>query len=149
MKSEHFIIWKIKCFMKQKHFLNCFSILFFLKVLFYYKSEICLIISMSVIFSKKRLPVVSAILFWLFFFKIKVKAHFCHIAQAQVGKMDYDFKIDTVVLNWESTKPRLCSKFPLFKASWWMLKVLPQLFPLESSLPYLRAFQRGTVWPCT
>ena len=42
---------------------------------------------------------------------------------------------------WESTKPHLCSKFPLFKTSWWMLRVLLQLNPLESSLPYLRAFQ--------
>ena len=45
----------------------------------------------------------------------------------------------TVVPNWESTKPSLCSKFPLFKTSWWMLRVLPQLSPLESSLPYLRS----------
>ena len=55
----------------------------------------------------------------------------------------------TVVPNWESTKPRLCSKFPLFKTLWWILRVLPQLSPLESSLPYLRAFQWGTLWPCT
>ena len=46
-------------------------------------------------------------------------------------------------------KACLYSKFPLFKTSWWMLRVLPQLSPLESSLPYLRAFQLGTVWPCT
>ena len=51
--------------------------------------------------------------------------------------------------NWESGKPRVCSKFSFFKTSWWMLRVLPQLNPLESSLPYLRAFQWGTVWPCT
>ena len=54
----------------------------------------------------------------------------------------------TVVTKWESTKPHLCSKFSLFKLSWWMLWVLPQLCPLESSIPYLRAFQWGTVWPC-
>ena len=49
----------------------------------------------------------------------------------------------------ESTKPHLCSKFPFFKTSWWMFRVLPQLSPLYSSLPYLRAFKWVTVWPCT
>ena len=44
----------------------------------------------------------------------------------------------TVVPNWQSTKPRLCSKFPLFKTSWWILRVLPLLCPLESSSAYLR-----------
>ena len=54
----------------------------------------------------------------------------------------------TVVRNWESTKPHLCDKLPLFKTPWWILRVLPQLCPLESFLQYLRAFQWGTVWPC-
>ena len=39
----------------------------------------------------------------------------------------------TVVPNWESTKPLFCSKFPFFKTSWWILRVLPLLSPLESS----------------
>ena len=56
---------------------------------------------------------------------------------------------NTVVPNWESTMPCLCCKFPLFKMSWWMLRVLPQLSSLESSLPYLRAFQWGTLWSFT
>ena len=55
------------------------------------------------------------------------------------------FQWSTVVPKWESTKPRWGSKFPLFKTSWWMVRVLPQLSPLESSLPYLRAFQWDTV----
>ena len=55
---------------------------------------------------------------------------------------------NTVVPSWESTKPHLCSKFPHFKTSWWILRVLPHLCPLESYLPYLRAFQWGTLWPC-
>ena len=46
-------------------------------------------------------------------------------------------------------KPHLCSKCALFKISWRMLRVLPQPSPFTSSLPYLRAFQWGTVWPCT
>ena len=54
-----------------------------------------------------------------------------------------------VVPNWESTKTRLCTKFPFFKKSWWMLRVLPQLCLLDSFLPYLRAFQWGNVCPCT
>ena len=57
--------------------------------------------------------------------------------------------IHTMLLNWESTKSCLCNKFPLFRMSWWMLRVLLQLSPLESSLPYLKAFQWGTVWPFT
>ena len=52
----------------------------------------------------------------------------------------------TVRNNWVSTRPCLCSKFSIFKMSWQMLKVLPQLSPLDQSLPYLRAFQWGTVW---
>ena len=53
----------------------------------------------------------------------------------------------TVVTDWESTKPHLCSKLSLFKASWQMLKVQSQLSLLDPSLPYLRPFQWGTVWP--
>ena len=36
----------------------------------------------------------------------------------------------TVVPSWELTKPHLCSKFLLFKTSWWVLRVLPQLTSL-------------------
>ena len=35
----------------------------------------------------------------------------------------------------------------LFKTSWQMLEVLLQLSPLVWYLPYLRAFQWGTLWP--
>ena len=55
---------------------------------------------------------------------------------------------NTVVSDWESTKPHLCSKLSLFKMSWQMLKVPLQLSPLATSLPYLRTFQWGTVRPC-
>ena len=54
-----------------------------------------------------------------------------------------------VVLNWESPMPCLCSKFARFITSSQMFKLLLQLSPLNSYLPYLRAFQWGTVWPCT
>ena len=59
------------------------------------------------------------------------------------------FLIATVRNDWVLTKPRLCSKFSLFKMPWLMLEVLPQLISLDPSLPYLRAFQWGTVWPYT
>ena len=49
----------------------------------------------------------------------------------------------------ESTKSHLCSKLSLFKMSWCMLEMLLQLSPLVWYLPYLRAFQWGTVWTCT
>ena len=39
----------------------------------------------------------------------------------------------SLVPDWESTKPRLCSKFPLFKKTWWMLRVL-QHFALLNHL---------------
>ena len=54
-----------------------------------------------------------------------------------------------MVVIWESTKRHLCSTLSLFKMSWQMLKVLPQPSPFVSSLPYLRAFKWGTLWPCT
>ena len=38
----------------------------------------------------------------------------------------------------------LCSKLTLFKTSWQILRILAQLSPLGSYLPYLRAFQWGT-----
>ena len=41
---------------------------------------------------------------------------------------------------WELTILHLCGELALFKMSGQMLRVLPQLSPLESSLPYLRAF---------
>ena len=55
----------------------------------------------------------------------------------------------TVVTDWESTKSHLCSKLSRFKMSWQMLEVQLQLSPLDSSLPYLRLFQWGTVWAYT
>ena len=54
---------------------------------------------------------------------------------------------NTVVTDWEPTKPHLCSKMSLFKISWQILEVQLQLRPLDSSLPYLRPFQWGAVWP--
>ena len=48
----------------------------------------------------------------------------------------------------EKTWPLQWCQFPIFKKSWWVLRVLSQLSPLDSSLPYLRAFQYFTVWPC-
>ena len=53
----------------------------------------------------------------------------------------------TVVCEKESTKPCLCSKLSLFKMPRQILKVQLQLSPLDSSLPYLRAFPWVTVWP--
>ena len=53
----------------------------------------------------------------------------------------------TVVTDWESIKPHLWSKLSLFKTSLQMLEVQLQLSPLYSSVPYLRPFQWGTVWP--
>ena len=83
-------------------------------------------------------------------------AKFIHCSDCVTAKSDgscewlaNDARVSTVLLDWESLKPHLCSKFPLFKTSWWMLRALSQLSPLYSSLPYLRAFQWGTVWPCT
>ena len=55
----------------------------------------------------------------------------------------------TVRNDWVLTKARLWSKLSLFKMSWQMLEVLLQLSPLYQSIPYLRAFQWGTVWPYT
>ena len=52
----------------------------------------------------------------------------------------------TVPTIWESTGPLLCSKLALFKTSWQMLEILPQVSPLFSSLLYLRAFQWGAEW---
>ena len=46
----------------------------------------------------------------------------------------------TVVPNWESTNPHLCSKFLLFKMSWWILRVLPQLCPLKTSYQISESF---------
>ena len=57
-------------------------------------------------------------------------------------------EIATMVTDWESTKPHLCSKLSIFKMSWQILEVQPQLISLDSSLPYLRIFQWGTLWPC-
>ena len=75
---------------------------------------------------------------------------FCSIGFNEKAKcLSHISFFDTVLLNWESTKPRLCSKCALFKTSCQMLRVLSQLSSLESSLPHLRAFQWGTVWPCT
>ena len=51
--------------------------------------------------------------------------------------------------DWVLTKPCLCSKLSLFKMPWQILEVLPQLRSLDPSLPYLRAFQWGTIWPYT
>ena len=58
-------------------------------------------------------------------------------------------KAAIVVTIWESTKTQLCSKLPLFKTSWKMLRVLSHFSPLGSYLPYLKAFQWDTVWPYT
>ena len=54
-----------------------------------------------------------------------------------------------MVFIWESTKPWLSSKSSLFKKSLQVLKVIPQLSPLVSYLPYLTAFKWGTLGPCT
>ena len=51
---------------------------------------------------------------------------------------------NTVRNNWVSTRPCLCSKFSVFQTPWEMLKMLPQLNPLDPSLPYLRDFKWGT-----
>ena len=48
-----------------------------------------------------------------------------------------------------SRKHCLCSKFSFFKMYWQILEVFSQLSPLDSYLPYLRAFKWGTVWRCT
>ena len=48
--------------------------------------------------------------------------------------------------NWVSTRPCLCSNISIYKIPWQILKVQPQLSSLNQSLPYLRAFQWGTVW---
>ena len=56
---------------------------------------------------------------------------------------------NTVRNDWESTKPRLCSKLSLFKMPWQMLEVQSQPSCLDPSLLYLRAFQWGTVWHST
>ena len=53
----------------------------------------------------------------------------------------------TVLFYWESPKPCLCSKIALFMMFWQIFKLLLQLSPLNSYLPYLRAFQWGNVWP--
>ena len=53
----------------------------------------------------------------------------------------------TVLFYWESPKPCLCSKMALFMMFWQIFKLLLQLSPLNSYLPYLRAFQWGNVWP--
>ena len=53
----------------------------------------------------------------------------------------------TVRNDWESTKPRLCSKLSLFKMPWQMLELLQHLNSLDPYLPYQRAFQWGTIWP--
>ena len=53
----------------------------------------------------------------------------------------------TVLFYWESPKPCLYSKMALFMISWQIFKLLLQLSPLNSYLPYLRAFQWGNVWP--
>ena len=45
-------------------------------------------------------------------------------------------------------KPLSCGKLAFFKTPW-QIKVLPKLSLLDPSLSYLRAFQWGTVWPCT
>ena len=65
----------------------------------------------------------------------------------QVRKLKFLACTYTVVTDWEPTKPHLCSKMSLFKISWQILEVQLQLRPLDSSLPYLRPFQWGTVWP--
>ena len=51
----------------------------------------------------------------------------------------------TVCNDWVLRKPCLCSKLLLFKISWLMLEELLQLSSLDPSLPYLRAFQWGTL----
>ena len=55
----------------------------------------------------------------------------------------------TVLLDWESTKPRLWSKLALSNTSWQILKVLKQLSPPNQFFSCLRALQWGTVWPYT
>ena len=41
------------------------------------------------------------------------------------------------------------SKSALFKTSWFILRLLPHLSPLDSCLLILRSFQWNTLWPCT
>ena len=49
----------------------------------------------------------------------------------------------TVRNDWVLTKPNLYSKLPLFKVPLQMLKVLPELSPLVSWIPYLRTIKNA------
>ena len=66
-----------------------------------------------------------------------------------IGWLKSFIQISTVRNNWVSTRPCLCSNSSIFKVPWQILKVKPQLSSLNPSLPYLRAFEWGTVWPHT
>ena len=54
---------------------------------------------------------------------------------------------DTVMAIGNEIKRLSFNKFTLFKTSWQMFRVLPQLSHLGLYLPLLRAFQWGTAWP--
>ena len=74
---------------------------------------------------------------------------FWRLLQYSTNTIEFWYICTIGITDWESTKPHLCSKLPLFKRSRQMLDVKPQLSHLDSSLPYLRPFQWGTVWPYT
>ena len=73
----------------------------------------------------------------------------CTIYDKKNGSRFIPHPPNTVICEKESTRPHLCSKPSLFMISWQMLEVQPQLSSLDSSLPYLRPFQWGNVWPYT
>ena len=55
----------------------------------------------------------------------------------------------TVLPEWNLTRASVWSKMAVFKRAWQKKNVLPHLSSLGSKWALMRAFKRGTVWPCT
>ena len=72
---------------------------------------------------------------WFLSFMDQSKFSFC-------SSFEISFYIKkTVLLDWESKKPHLCSKFALFKTYWRMLRVLAQLSPFWLVFTISESFQ--------
>ena len=139
LKSHKFFLAQVsKDFLFE--FLPCISFKGFLKKVFAYtKISFCMFCSHKflIIFQGISLLILSLHKYQMTFgFKSTVKVCF-------LINFDNFWEVfeHTVLFYWESPKPCLCSKMALFMMFWQIFKLLLQLSPLNSYLPYLRAFQ--------
>ena len=145
LKSQKFFLAQVsKDFLFE--FLPCISFKGFLKKVFAYtKISFCMFCSHKflIIFQGISLLILSLHKYQMTFgFKSTVKV--CFLINFDNFWEVFEHK---VLFYWESLQPCLCSRMALFMMFWQIFKLLLQLSPLNSYLPYLRAFQWGNVWP--